>query len=207
MKILSEFVQGLDKMSRIGPCVSIFGSARTLPGDHFYETAVETARILVRNGYGIVTGGGPGIMEAGNKGASLEGGVSVGLNIHLPFEQTTNGYIDPDYVLHFQYFFVRKVMLMRYSQGVIVMPGGVGTLDELFEAITLVQTHKMERIPIVLVGKAYWSGLLDWMRDQVAARGYIAPEDIHFFTLVETPQEAVDTVNRFYAKAVHRPNF
>ncbi|HSZ25627.1 MAG TPA: TIGR00730 family Rossman fold protein, partial [Cytophagaceae bacterium] len=164
-KIMGEFVEGFDKLAKIGPCVSIFGSARTSPDNHYYEMAVEIAAKLVRHGYGVITGGGPGIMEAGNKGAFLQGGKSVGLNIHLPFEQTHNHFIDRDKVIDFDYFFARKTMFIKYSQGFVVMPGGFGTLDELFEAITLIQTKKIGKFPIILVGKSYWQGLIDWIKD------------------------------------------
>ena len=163
-KIMSEFVYGYERLSEIGPCVSIFGSARTKPGEKYYELAVKVANKIVDQGYGIITGGGPGIMEAGNKGANLGGGTSVGLNIDLPFEQHDNPYIDSNKSLDFDYFFVRKVMFVKYSQGFVVMPGGFGTLDELFEAITLIQTGKIDKFPIILVGSEFWSGLMDWIK-------------------------------------------
>src|SRR5690554_4958312 len=163
-KIMSEFVNGYERLSRIGPCVSIFGSARTKPNHEYYKLAERIAKKITEHGYGVITGGGPGIMEAGNKGAHLAGGTSVGLNIVLPFEQHDNPYIDQDKVLDFDYFFVRKVMFVKYSQGFVVMPGGFGTLDELFEAITLIQTHKIDKFPIILVGTNFWSGLIDWIK-------------------------------------------
>ena len=163
-KIMGEFVTGFERMSKIGPCVSIFGSARTKPDHEYYKLAVEVATKIVENGYGVITGGGPGITEAGNKGAHLGGGTSVGLNIELPFEQHDNPYIDSDKSLDFDYFFVRKVMFVKYSQGFVVMPGGFGTLDELFEAITLIQTHKIETFPIILVGTEFWGGLFEWIK-------------------------------------------
>ena len=163
-KIMGEFVNGFEKMSKIGPCVSIFGSARTKPEDDYYKLSTEVATSIVKAGYGVITGGGPGIMEAGNKGAHLAGGTSVGLNIELPFEQHNNPYIDSDKSIDFDYFFVRKVMFVKYSQGIVVMPGGFGTLDELFEAITLIQTHKIEKFPVILVGKTFWSGLMEWIK-------------------------------------------
>jgi len=207
-KIMAEFVEGLEKMAKIGPCVSIFGSARTKPENPYYQLAEEIAAKLVRKGYGIITGGGPGIMEAGNKGAHFAGGTSVGLNIELPFEQSHNPYIDPDKVINFDYFFVRKVMFVKYSQGFIVMPGGLGTLDELFEAYTLIQTHKIGRFPIVLVGKKYWSGLLDWLKEVVLAQERnISPEDLNLITLVDTADEAVAVIEEFYSKYLLSPNF
>jgi len=206
-KIMSEFVEGFEKLAKIGPCVSIFGSARTKPDDPYYKWAEEMAAELVRHGYGVITGGGPGIMEAANKGASSQEGKSVGLNIELPFEQHANIYIDPDKLLTFDYFFVRKVMFVRYSQGFIVMPGGFGTLDELFEAITLIQTEKIGRFPIILVGKSYWQGLFDWIKDQMLTRGNISPEDLDLINLAETPAEAVEIINEFYSKFLLSPNF
>ncbi|WP_448519639.1 LOG family protein [Rhodoflexus sp.] len=207
-KIMAEFVEGLEKMAKIGPCVSIFGSARTKPENIYYKLAEEIAAKLVRKGYGVITGGGPGIMEAGNKGAHFAGGTSVGLNIELPFEQSHNPYIDPDKVINFDYFFVRKVMFVKYSQGFIVMPGGLGTLDELFEAYTLIQTHKIGRFPIVLVGKKYWTGLIDWIKDVVLAQERnISPDDLNLITLVDTADEAVAVIEEFYSKYLLSPNF
>ena len=166
-KIMAEFVEGFEKMAKIGPCVSIFGSARTKPENKYYQLAEEIAYQLTRHGYGVITGGGPGIMEAGNKGAKRGGGRSVGLNIELPFEQNSNPFIDKDKIINFNFFFVRKVMFIKYSQGFVIMPGGFGTFDELFEAITLIQTEKILKFPIVLVGKDYWTGLIDWIKEQV----------------------------------------
>ncbi|ANW95157.1 hypothetical protein AXE80_02140 [Wenyingzhuangia fucanilytica] len=207
-KIMSEFVDGYEKLGRIGPCVSIFGSARTKPGDKNYLLAEEVAFKLTKSGFGVITGGGPGIMEAGNKGANKGNGVSVGLNIDLPFEQHNNPWIDKDKSLYFDYFFVRKVMFVKYSQGFIVMPGGFGTLDELFEAITLIQTKKIGRFPIVLVGTSYWSGLLDWIKERLL-EDYktISPEDLNLFRLVDTADEAVNHLNKFYEKYHLKPNF
>ena len=162
-KVMSEFVEGYDTLAQIGPCVSVFGSARTKPGTPYYEMAVEVGQKLAAAGLGVITGGGPGIMEAGNKGASQEKGASVGLNIDLPFEQSSNPYIDPDKNIDFKFFFVRKVMFMKYAQGFIVLPGGFGTLDELFEALTLVQTQKTAKFPIILVGEKFWGGMIDWI--------------------------------------------
>ncbi|MBN7814682.1 LOG family protein [Algoriphagus pacificus] len=206
-KVMSEFVEGFEKLAKIGPCVSIFGSART-PRDHFhYKMAEEIAAKLVRHGYGVITGGGPGIMEAGNKGAHSEGGKSVGLNIVLPFEQFNNIYIDRDKLLTFDYFFVRKVMFIKYSQGFVVLPGGFGTMDEFFEALTLIQTNKIGRFPIVLVGKKYWTGLLDWIKDTILENNYINKEDLELFSIVEDPTEAVKVIDEFYSKYLLSPNF
>ncbi|MFA0961782.1 TIGR00730 family Rossman fold protein [Roseivirga sp. BDSF3-8] len=207
-KIMSEFVEGFEKLTKIGPCVSIFGSARTLDNHPYYIMAEEIAAKLVRHGYGVITGGGPGIMEAGNKGAKREGGKSVGLNIILPFEQFNNIYIDPDKLITFDYFFVRKVMFVKYAQGFVVMPGGFGTLDELFEALTLIQTKKIGRFPIVLVGKDYWSGLVDWIKDVLLRREKnINSEDLDLFSVVDDPSDAVKVIDDFYAKYLLSPNF
>jgi len=207
-KIMSEFVDGYEKLSRIGPCVSIFGSARTNPTDENYILAEEISYKLTQNGFGIITGGGPGIMEAGNKGAHRGKGISVGLNIDLPFEQKDNQWINSDTNLEFDYFFVRKVMFVKYSQGFIVMPGGFGTLDELFEAITLIQTDKIGRFPIVLVGRVFWSGLLDWIKSTLLAKhGNISKEDLKLFRVVDTADEAVEHLNKFYGKYNLKPNF
>ena len=164
-KIMAEFVEGFEKLAKIGPCVSIFGSARTKPDHEYYLLGEEIAQKLTRKGYGVITGGGPGIMEAGNKGARATGGKSVGLNIVLPFEQTHNPYIDLDKLMNFDYFFVRKVMFLKYAQGFVVLPGGFGTLDELFEALTLIQTKKVAQFPVVLVGSQFWTGLVDWIKE------------------------------------------
>jgi uncharacterized protein (TIGR00730 family) len=206
-KIMSEFVEGIDKMAKIGPCVSIFGSARTKPDNPYYQMAEEIAAKLVRHGYGVITGGGPGIMEAGNKGAKLQGGKSVGLNIELPFEQHPNPYIDSDKSINFDFFFVRKVMFVKYSQGFIIMPGGFGTLDEMFESLTLIQTHKIGRFPVVLVGKEYWGGLLDWIKTTMVSSGNIKPDDLDLLSLVDNPTDAVRVIDDFYAKYLLKPNF
>ena len=206
-KIMAEFVDGYEKLSKIGPCVSIFGSARTKPEHKYYKLAEEVALKLTQSGYGVITGGGPGIMEAGNKGAAAGNGISVGLNIELPFEQHFNPWIDKDKNLEFDYFFVRKVMFVKYSQGFVIMPGGFGTLDELFEAITLVQTQKIGRFPVVLVGSKFWSGLLDWIKNTLLEEGNISPEDLNLFRIVDTADEAVEHFNKFYAKYKLKPNF
>lgn len=207
-KVMAEFVDGFEKMARIGPCVSIFGSARTHPNDKYYKLAEETAFLLTQSGFGVITGGGPGIMEAANKGANRGGGKSVGLNIELPFEQKGNKYIDNDKMMMFDYFFVRKVMFMKYSQGFIVLPGGFGTLDELFEAITLIQTNKVGRFPIVLVGVSFWKGMLEWIEKTVLEEeNNINKEDLNLFRLVDTPEDAVQHINNFYAKYRIKPNF
>jgi uncharacterized protein (TIGR00730 family) len=207
-KVMAEFVEGFDKLAEIGPCVSIFGSSRTQPDHPYFKMTEEIAAKLVRHGYGVITGGGPGIMEAGNKGAFEQGGKSVGLNIKLPFEQHSNIYIDPDKSINFDFFFVRKVMFVKYAQGFIVMPGGMGTLDELFEALTLIQTRKIARFPIVLVGRSYWQGLITWITDvMLGQEGNISPEDMKLITLVDTPTEAVDAIDAFYNKYLLKPNF
>lgn len=207
-KIIAEFVQGYERMSRIGPCISIFGSARTVPENNYYQLAEEVAEKLAREGYGIITGGGPGIMEAGNKGAQKGGGKSVGLNIVLPFEQNHNPYIDSDKVIDFDYFFVRKVVFVKYTQGFVVLPGGFGTMDELFEALTLIQTKKINKRPIVLVGKAYWGGLVDWIKNQMLeAEANISASDLDYFAVVDTADEAVHYINDFYQTHELSPNF
>src|SRR6187549_3298854 len=198
-KVMSEFVEGLEKLTKIGPCVTIFGSARVKPSNPYYKMAEEIAYQLVENGYGVITGGGPGIMEAGNKGAKRAGGKSVGLNIYLPHEQKGNIYIDPDKLITFDYFFVRKVMFMKYSQGFIVMPGGFGTLDELTEALTLIQTKKIGRFPIVMVGKKFWAGLIDWFKKTLVTDKMIHPDDLYLFNLVDTPADAVKVIDEFYS--------
>lgn len=206
-KVMAEFVGGFEKLGKIGPCVTIFGSARTKPNNMYYKMADDIAYKLVQHGYGVITGGGPGIMEAGNKGANRAGGKSVGLNIFLPFEQKGNSYIDPDKLITFDYFFVRKVMFMKYSQGFIVMPGGFGTMDELMEALTLIQTKKIGRFPIVLVGKKFWKGWLGWVKESLLADGMIHADDLNLFSIVDTPDAAVKVIDDFYAKYLLSPNF
>ncbi|KRP06699.1 MAG: hypothetical protein ABR95_05705, partial [Sphingobacteriales bacterium BACL12 MAG-120813-bin55] len=197
-KIMAEFVEGFEKMDKIGPCVSIYGSARTQPDNPYYQLTTEVASKLVQEGFGIITGGGPGIMEAGNKGAHQMSGKSVGLNIELPFEKYANPYVDQDKLINFNYFFVRKVMLVKYAQAFIFMPGGFGTLDELFESLTLIQTHKIERVPVVFIGRKYWEGLLNWIREVVLdMEGNISKEDLDLFFITDEPEEAVAHITNF----------
>ena len=206
-KIMGEFVEGYDRMAKIGPCVSIFGSARTTEDHSSFELTVEIARKLALQGFGIITGGGPGIMKAANQGAQEAKGISVGLNIKLPFEQHPNEYIDIDNSLYFDYFFVRKVMFVKYAQGFIALPGGFGTLDELFEALTLIQTHKIKLFPIILVGSTFWGGLIDWVKDTLLAEKTISAEDLDLFKIVDTADEVVSVVLAFYKGRELRPNF
>ena len=207
-KIMSEFVNGYETMARIGPCVSIFGSARTKPDTKYYLLAEKIAYKISKAGYGVITGGGPGIMEAGNKGAHNGEGTSVGLNIELPFEQHYNPYIDKDKNLNFDYFFVRKVMFVKYSQGFVVMPGGFGTLDELFEAVTLIQTKKIAKFPIILVGSEYWSGLINWIKTVMIEKEHNAnPDDMNLIKIVDTEDEVVEALDNFYKKYNLSPNF
>jgi uncharacterized protein (TIGR00730 family) len=206
-KIMAEFVDGFEKLAKIGPCVSIFGSARTKRDHEYYKLTEDIARLLTKQGYGVISGGGPGIMEAANKGAFEAGGKSVGLGIELPFELFENKFIDRDKLLEFKYFFVRKVMFMKYSQGFIVLPGGFGTLDELFEAITLIQTGKIARFPIVLVGSSYWTGLLNWVTEKMLTAGNIKEEDLKLYKVVDTAEEAAEHIFQFYETYVIKPNF
>jgi uncharacterized protein (TIGR00730 family) len=206
-KIMGEFVNGFEKMAKIGPCVSIFGSARTHSDNLYYKVAEEIAYKLTLNGYGIISGGGPGIMEAANKGAKAGKGKSVGLNIYLPHEQDSNPYVDRDKLITFDYFFVRKVVFVKYSQGFIVLPGGLGTMDELFEALTLIQTHKIGKFPIVLYGKKYWQGLYDWMKTVLLEEKNINKEDLELFSIVDSTDEAVKIIVDFYSRYMLKPNF
>ena len=206
-KIMGEFVNGYEQLSAVGPCVSIFGSARTKPDNPYYSLGVEVAKAIASKGYGIITGGGPGIMEAGNKGAQEGKAASIGLNIDLPFEQTSNPYIDPEHNLNFQYFFVRKVMFVKYAQAFVVLPGGVGTLDELFEAFTLVQTLKIRKIPIILIESSFWKGLVDWIKNTLVTEGMISPEDLNLFHLVDTKEEVIAILDDFYRTETLKPNF
>jgi uncharacterized protein (TIGR00730 family) len=207
-KIISELVEGFEKLARIGPCVSIFGSARTHYNDKYYRLAEEIAFKLTQKGYGVITGGGPGIMEAANKGAKRGNGKSVGINIDLPFEQKPNQFIDSDKLITFDHFFVRKVMFMKYAQGFIVLPGGFGTFDELFEAITLIQTRKIGKFPIILVGEKYWGGLLKWINEVMLEEEHnISADELKVFTLVDTAEDAVDNIVQFYSRYLLSPNF
>src|SRR3954467_7936361 len=199
-KIMAEFVDGFEKLSKIGPCVTIFGSARSMPENKYYKLAEEIAHKLTLEGYGIITGGGPGIMEAANKGAKTAGGKSVGLNIELPFEQSSNAYIDHDKLITFDYFFVRKLMFIKYAQGFVVLPGGFGTMDELFEALTLIQTKKIAKFPIVLVGKKYWEGLIKWIKDVLVTEKMVDENDLDFFFVADNSDDAVKHINDFYSK-------
>lgn len=199
LKVMAELVDGFESLNRIGPCVSIFGSARTSPGEIFYQLATQIAELLVQEGFGVITGGGPGIMEAANKGAAVGGGASVGLNINLPHEQSHNQFIDDDKLLNHRYFFVRKVMFVKYAQGLIALPGGFGTMDELFEVLTLIQTKKITRVPVVLVGSSYWNGLRDWMVNTMLAEKNINEEDFDLFTIIDDPVAVVEYIVDFYS--------
>lgn len=207
-KIMSEFVEGFEKMEKIGPCVSIYGSARTDPDHYYYKTAVKIASKLVDEGYGVITGGGPGIMEAGNKGAQLSGGKSVGLNIELPNEQGSNKYVDPDKNINFNYFFARKVMFVKYAQAFVLLPGGFGTLDELFETLTLIQTNKIEKVPVILVGSDFWNGLWEWIKNTLLEKeGNISPGDLDLVKIIDDHDEVVDHINAYYKSGSFKPNF
>ena len=207
-KIMGELVEGYEKLSQLGPCVSIFGSARTKPDDKYYKKTIEISEEIVKIGLGVITGGGPGIMEAANKGAQKAGGVSVGLNIELPFEQSHNKYIDSDKVINFDYFFVRKVMFVRYAQAFVVMPGGFGTLDELFEAITLIQTNKIERFPIILYGSDFWSGCIDWISNTICKKfNNISSKEMFLFEVVDSKDQIIKILKKFYDKKKFAPNF
>jgi len=207
-KIMSEFVEGYESLRRIGPCVSIFGSARTNATEPEYlQAATDIAEKLTKKGFGIITGGGPGIMEAANKGAQLGAGPSVGLNIDLPFEQSSNPYIDPDKNLNFDYFFARKVMFVKYSQAFVVMPGGFGTLDELFEAVTLVQTGKIDRFPIILYGAAFWEGLKNWVDTTLKGTGKISPNDTDLIRIANSADQVVEIIEDFYQEKGYTTNF
>ena len=206
-KIMGEFVEGYEKLSAIGPCISIFGSARTKPEDKYYKLAEDIAAEIVDRGYGVITGGGPGIMEAANKGANKKNGKSVGLCIKLPFEDTNNKFIDKDKELNFDYFFVRKVMFVRYAQGFVVMPGGFGTLDEVFEAITLIQTHKVERFPIILVSSEFWAGMLDWIKETLLKENNISSKDLELIKIADTKEDVMDILEEFHNNYEFSPNF
>ncbi len=209
-KIMAEFVDGFEKLNKIGPCISVYGSARTQTSNPYYRMAEEFGQKCVEDGFGVISGGGPGIMEAVNKGAYENGGKSVGLNIDLPMEQGMNPYVDHDKLIHFNYFFVRKVMLVKYAQAFVFFPGGFGTMDELFESLTLIQTLKIEQVPIVLVGKDYWGGLIDWVKSTLLETENINPEDLELMNLVDSPDEIMAIIRNFYEedeKHPLRPNF
>ena len=207
-KIMGDLVEGYEKLSQLGPCVSIFGSARTKPDNKFYKETVEISESIVKLGLGVITGGGPGIMEAANKGAQKAGGVSVGLNIDLPHEQMPNPFIDSDKVIDFDYFFVRKVMFVRYAQAFVVMPGGFGTLDEFFEAITLIQTHKIERFPVILYGSEFWSGCIEWIKNIVCKKfNNVSEDEMFLFEVVDSKNEIIEILKKFYDKKKFAPNF
>lgn len=206
-KIMGEFVDGYDKLFKVGPCISMFGSARTIEGEEYYEMARYVAKEVTRRGFGVLTGGGPGIMKAANQGAQEGDGKSVGLGITLPHEQGPNAYVDKNYTINFNYFFVRKVMFVKYAQGFIVFPGGFGTMDELFEALTLIQTKKASTFPVVLIGTEYWGGLIEWIKTTMVENGTISKEDIDLFTLTDDPDEAIKIINNFYKKHSLAPNF
>ena len=207
-KIMGELVEGYEKLSQLGPCVSIFGSARTKPDNKFYKETVEISESIVKLGLGVITGGGPGIMEAANKGAQKAGGVSVGLNIDLPHEQMPNPFIDSDKVIDFDYFFVRKVMFVRYAQAFVVMPGGFGTLDEFFEAITLIQTNKIERFPVILYGSEFWSGCIEWIKNIVCKKfNNVSEDEMFLFELVDSKNEIIEILKKFYDNKKFAPNF
>ncbi|GJQ63859.1 MAG: cytokinin riboside 5'-monophosphate phosphoribohydrolase [Melioribacteraceae bacterium] len=206
-RVMAEFVEGFEKMANIKPSVCIFGSARTAPEDKYYKLTEEVAAEIVKRGLGVTTGGGPGIMEAANKGAKTAGGSSTGINIELPHEQGANPYIDYDKLLTFRYFFVRKVMFFKYAQGYVLMPGGFGTIDEAFEVLTLIQTGKTTRFPVVLMGTEYWSGILDWIKEQLLGNNYISKEDLDLFTLTDDPVVAADIFIDFHKDKEFTPNF
>ena len=206
-KIMGEFVEGYDRLLEVGPCISIFGSSRTSRDSAYYELARKTGYEITKRGFGVITGGGPGIMEAANLGAQDGNGKSVGLNINLPHEKGPNEYIDPEYSIDFNYFFARKVMFVKYAQGFIVFPGGLGTLDEFFEAMTLIQTRKVTRFPIVLIGREFWSGLIDWMQNTMLAEETIAEDDMDIFHLTDDYKDAVQYILTFYQKHKLSPNF
>ncbi len=206
-RIMAEFVEGFEKMASIKPSVAVFGSARTNPEDKYYKLTCDVSKELVKKGYGIITGGGPGIMEAANKGAKEAGGSSTGVNIELPLEQGSNKYIDNDKLLTFRYFFVRKVMFFKYAQGYILMPGGFGTADEYFEVLTLIQTNKTSKFPVVLMGSDFWEGLIDWIKSVQLKGKYISPEDLDIFNLTDDPAQAAKIICDFHKGKKFTPNF
>ncbi len=199
-RIMAEFVEGFDALTQVGPSVTVFGSARTKPDDPYYKIANELGKLLALEGLSVITGGGPGIMEAANKGATEAGGASAGVGVELPFEASNNAFIDSDKNITFRYFFVRKLMFLKYSQAFVAFPGGLGTLDELFESLTLSQTGKTPKFPILLIGRHYWAGLVDWLKDRALEQGYIGAGDLELFRVVDTAEEAMDSITRFFAK-------
>jgi uncharacterized protein (TIGR00730 family) len=206
-KIMGEFVEGFDRMGRVGPCVSIFGSARLNEDSPYYQQAVKLSEMITDLGFGVITGGGPGIMEAGNRGARNKHGKSIGVCINLPFEEVANPYVDHKYQIDFDYFFARKVMFIKYAQSFVVFPGGFGTLDELFESLTLIQTKKINRFPVILIGTEFWGGLVDWIKQTLVANGTISPKDLDLFHLTDDLDEAVNIITSFYSDRAIKPNF
>jgi uncharacterized protein (TIGR00730 family) len=206
-KIMGEFVEGFDRMGRVGPCVSIFGSARLKEDSPYYQQAVKLAEMITDLGFGVITGGGPGIMEAGNRGAKNKQGKSVGLCINLPFEEAANPYVDHKYQVDFDYFFARKVMFIKYAQSFVVFPGGFGTLDELFESLTLIQTKKINRFPVILIGSEFWGGLVEWIKTTLVGNGTISPKDLDLFHVTDDLDEAVNIITSFYSDRAIKPNF
>ena len=206
-RIISEFVDGFETMTNLGPSVSIFGSARIKENDPYYDLAVELGKRIAQKGFAVITGGGPGIMEAANKGAQAGNGASCGLGVQLPFEETSNKYVDPKYNLFFRYFFIRKVMFIRYAQGYVFMPGGFGTLDELFEALTLIQTKKIQPFPIYLMGQDYWTGLIDWIKNEGIRRGFISPNDLDLLQITDDPEVVINGIERHYQREKAEKNF
>lgn len=206
-KIMGEFVEGFDRMGRVGPCVSIFGSARLKEDSPYYQQAVRLSEMITDLGFGVITGGGPGIMEAGNRGARNKQGKSVGLCINLPFEESANPYVDHKYQIDFDYFFARKVMFIKYAQSFVVFPGGFGTLDELFESLTLIQTQKINRFPVILIGTEFWGGLVEWIKQTLVSNGTISPKDLDLFQVTDDLDEAVNIITSFYSDRAIKPNF
>lgn len=208
-RIMAEFVEGFDTLTQVGPSVTVFGSARTKEANPYYDIAHQLGKLLAQEGLSVITGGGPGVMEAANKGAMEVGGASAGIGVELPFEASNNAYIDADKNITFRYFFVRKLMFLKYSQAFVAFPGGLGTLDELFEALTLSQTDKTPKFPIILVGRDYWSGLVDWLKEKALAEGYIKADDLVLFRVVDTAEEVMASITGFFAKFRHKmvPNF
>ncbi|MDI6605633.1 MAG: TIGR00730 family Rossman fold protein [Candidatus Omnitrophota bacterium] len=198
-RIMSEFVEGFEVLSQIGKAVSIFGSSRAKPGSSYYRLAEETAYLLARQEYAVITGSGPGLMEAANKGAKRAKGISIGLNIQIPSEQKPNSYVDM--LLDFRYFFVRKVMFVKYAKAFVILPGGFGTLDEFYEAVNLIQTERIEEFPVVLLGREYWKGMLDWHKEKLLKEGNISKKDLEIFTVVDTPRDVVRVIREFYRQS------